>query len=247
VPDATLTLCLDAPMQSWGLRSRFTQRDTAAEPTKSGLVGLLMAALGRSRDDDACTDRLARLRLGIRVEREGTVERDYHTTANVPTASGTSPKMIIGHRYYLADAVFLAVLQGEPDLLTQLHDALAHPRWPLYLGRRAFAPARPLISPARDGQPSALSDTDLDTVLRTHPWQENHSAHRARATHGIEQGAAVHLRTMVDSVPALPAAEMRYDRPVSFRPDTRHYAARAVVTGHVPLTSAMLRPAPLIP
>ncbi|MCZ9342329.1 CRISPR-associated protein Cas5, partial [Streptomyces sp. TRM76130] len=27
-------------MQSWGTRSQFTSRDTATEPTKSGVVGL---------------------------------------------------------------------------------------------------------------------------------------------------------------------------------------------------------------
>ena len=43
---ACLALLLDGPMQSWGFTSRFTRRTTALHPTKSGVVGLLAAALG---------------------------------------------------------------------------------------------------------------------------------------------------------------------------------------------------------
>lgn len=45
----SLALCFDAPMQSWGTRSRGVIRDTTSEPTKSGVVGLIAAALGISR------------------------------------------------------------------------------------------------------------------------------------------------------------------------------------------------------
>jgi len=41
----TLLLRLAGPMQSWGLSSRFTIRDTSLEPSKSGVLGLLCAAL----------------------------------------------------------------------------------------------------------------------------------------------------------------------------------------------------------
>ena len=43
---AALAFVLDSPLQSWGVDSRYQQRDTAAFPTKSGLLGLLAAALG---------------------------------------------------------------------------------------------------------------------------------------------------------------------------------------------------------
>lgn len=46
---ATLLLQLVAPMQSWGSRSRFDDRDTEREPTKSGVLGLVASALGRPR------------------------------------------------------------------------------------------------------------------------------------------------------------------------------------------------------
>ena len=48
---ATLLLRLAAPLQSWGSDSKFETRKTDREPTKSGVVGLLAAALGLRRDD----------------------------------------------------------------------------------------------------------------------------------------------------------------------------------------------------
>jgi CRISPR system Cascade subunit CasD len=45
-PSSCLALLLDAPMQSWGHASRFERRATALHPTRSGVVGLLAAALG---------------------------------------------------------------------------------------------------------------------------------------------------------------------------------------------------------
>ena len=43
---ATLLLRLAAPLQAWGADSKFETRKTAREPTKSGVIGLLAAALG---------------------------------------------------------------------------------------------------------------------------------------------------------------------------------------------------------
>ena len=44
---ATLLLRLAAPLQAWGADSKFETRKTGREPTKSGVIGLLAAALGR--------------------------------------------------------------------------------------------------------------------------------------------------------------------------------------------------------
>ena len=46
-----LLLRLAGPMQSWGIQSRFSVRDTGLEPSRSGVVGLLCCALGRTRDE----------------------------------------------------------------------------------------------------------------------------------------------------------------------------------------------------
>lgn len=72
-----LLIRLAAPIQSWGVASRFALRDTHSRPTKSGVLGLCAAALGRSREADL-TD-LAQLTFGVRADQPGTPLRDYHT------------------------------------------------------------------------------------------------------------------------------------------------------------------------
>ncbi|MBM3144078.1 MAG: type I-E CRISPR-associated protein Cas5/CasD [Chloroflexi bacterium] len=163
----TLLLRLCGPMQSWGVQSRFTVRDTGLEPSKSGVVGLLCAALGIDRADDAALQPLATLRMGIRADREGMLKMDYHTAQNVLKAGGGIKPTEVSRRYYLADACFLAGLEGEDKdlpLLQRLHAALKNPVWPLFLGRKAFVPAESPYLP--DG---LRLNTDLETALKTYP------------------------------------------------------------------------------
>jgi len=143
---STLLLRLCGPLQSWGMQSKFDIRDTGYEPSKSGVVGLLCAALGRPRH--APLDDLAGLRMGVRVDREGRLARDYHTAGKggyYRVSGGVEKKaLIVTTRYYLADACFLVGLEGDLPLLERLYAALHDPVWPLYLGRKAFVPGAPV-------------------------------------------------------------------------------------------------------
>ena len=76
---ATLLLRLAAPLQSWGADSKFETRKTNREPTKSGVIGLLAAALGLRRDDAAGLARLNSLHFAVRADREGSLLVDFHT------------------------------------------------------------------------------------------------------------------------------------------------------------------------
>lgn len=156
---AVLVLRLAAPLQSWGGPSRYNRRDTHAQPTKSGILGLLAAAQGRPRQV-GLTDLLG-LRLGVRVDQPGTLLRDYHTVSDhrglpLPAAKvdakgvqkKTSPAKPTGvtQRYYLQDAVFTAALHGPTPLLEDLDHALRQPAFPLSLGRRSCPPPAPSVS-----------------------------------------------------------------------------------------------------
>ena len=69
---AVLLLRLAAPLQAWGSNSKFIIRNTEREPTKSGVVGMLAAALGIQRNDDPKKlEPLTALRFGVRAEKEG--------------------------------------------------------------------------------------------------------------------------------------------------------------------------------
>ena len=132
----TLLLRLAGPMQSWGTQSRFPVRDTGQEPSKSGVIGLIAAALGRARHLDVSD--LAGLLMGVRIDKEGRVLKDYQTTLNMIRADWSrSTDAVISNRYYLADADFLVGLESENGhLLREIHQAVANPHWPLCLGRK---------------------------------------------------------------------------------------------------------------
>lgn len=209
---SVLLLRLAGPMQSWGMQSRFGVRDTALEPSKSGVVGLLCAALGRPRTEPVAD--LAALEMGVRVDREGRLLRDYHTAQDVLRADRSGrQETVVSQRYYLADADFLVALGGSPDLLIRLRAALEAPVWPLYLGRKAFVPGQPLLVP--DGVVKGVS---VREALERHPWVGR--THERRPDR---------LRIVLD---APPGGEARPDLPVSFA--SRRFGLRHVVSEFIP-------------
>lgn len=133
-----LLLRLAAPLQSWGVESKFDTRRTLGYPTKSGVIGLVASAMGRERTEPL--DDLNELEIGIRVENEGRQIRDYHT------ADGEKDKKYITHRFYLSDATFLVGLEHkDAGFIEKIEDALKHPAFPLFLGRRSCPPTLPLV------------------------------------------------------------------------------------------------------
>ena len=151
---AVVLLRLAAPLQSWGAESKFETRRTLGFPTKSGVIGLIAAALGYSREEPL--DRLNALRFGVRVDREGELLRDYHIAKSTKHS-------YITNRYYLADAIFLVGLESDDtEWLGEIAQALSHPAFPLFLGRRACPPSMPLLL--------GIRETDLLTALQTEPW-----------------------------------------------------------------------------
>jgi CRISPR system Cascade subunit CasD len=142
-------------MQSWGYRSRFDYRDTALEPTRSGVIGLICAAMGIARGEDI--SKFEAIRMGVRVDKEGRPEGDYHTAGGdrhepreygVIKADGSGVDTVVSHRDYLADAVFTVGLQSkEKKLLDEIAAAICNPIWMLFLGRKAFPLAVPPLRP----------------------------------------------------------------------------------------------------
>lgn len=203
------------PMQSWGTRSRFRERDTEREPTKSGIVGMLCNALGRQRDESL--NEFSTMDMGVRVDREGFVRRDFQTAEHVLRASGSvagDPQT--SYRYYLTDAAFLVGLSGEASFLRKLHRALAAPKHPLFLGRKSYVPSAPPYLP--DGLVEAVDMREA--LLRRVPllW-----------TGGPDSREQIRLVLPDDGA----AGEFRADDPVSFSIHDRQYRVRAVRTLYV--------------
>ena len=159
---STVLLRLMGPMQSWGTTSRFDERDTGKEPSKSGVLGLVAAALGIDRENWNDLEPLCRLRMGVRHDRPGVPKRDYQTAQGVITGNGLAKDPAVTTRHYLADAAFLVGLCGDDrGLLERIHGALADPVWPLALGRKSYVPSEPIW------MPDAVVDADMrDTLVQ---------------------------------------------------------------------------------
>lgn len=147
---AYLALLLDAPLQSWGFASRFQRRTTGMHPTKSGVVGLLCAAMGIGKGTDAEREmlpHLAALKMtSIAITREYPRLEDFHTVQGTRRASGKpNPDPVVTRRQYLTDARFGIILAGEHALLERLSAALYDPVWGVWLGRKSCIPARPVF------------------------------------------------------------------------------------------------------
>ncbi|MFH8220656.1 type I-E CRISPR-associated protein Cas5/CasD [Streptomyces sp. NPDC018057] len=221
-----LLLCLAGPLQAWGSAARFVRRTTENAPTKSGVLGLLAAAQGRPRTADLSD--LAALRFGVRVDQPGTRVRDFHKAQHAESGK----VMPLSYRFYLADAVFVAGVEGPEKLIRQLHHALETPYFLPYLGRRSCPPARPLLFEG------SLTDGPLEDALRATPWQASpwYARQLARAgagVHGEGRPQPEQLDLLLDC-PAdeTPDFSLR-DTPVAFDPRHRQYTMRGVRIGHV--------------
>lgn len=188
----TLFLRLEGPFQSWGERAQWAVRDTAHEPTKSGVVGLLCCALGLSADHDLRA--ISRqIRMGVRCDRPGVPVVDYHTiVGGVLSAEGKvkvnantkEPETVVSWRHYLCDASFLVAVQSQPDLIERLAAAVNNPIWTFFLGRKSCPPARPVyegvgqfadLTSALTAQPLSLRQPSgvvtLCAILETKPGE----------------------------------------------------------------------------
>ena len=214
---SVLLLQIAGPLQAWGDSSRFTRRLTRNEPTKSGIVGLLAAALGRTREQPV--DDLARLEFGVRTDQPGKVVRDFQTER---TSDGKTA-MPLTQGFYLADAKFLVALGGSDELLLIADSALKAPRWPLYLGRRCCPADQPLSLGIHEFD-------DIRQVLACWPWLAS-DWYRRRMTG--PDGSLPDLEVTCDAREGEPA-ESRPDFPLSYSMSGRRYAGRPVVRLRVP-------------
>lgn len=241
---ATVLIRLEGPMQSWGLNTRGpngAHRTTQPHPTKSGVIGLVANALGRDWSDDI-TD-LAALRFGVRVDRPGHLESDYHTTGSgrfplLPGEIYTHPAWNRKANTYAPgqpfDAPYLAPtditrdrngqLTAKPGLTVITRDwyladasflaALTGPA-PLLtrIAEALAAPARPLYLGRRAYLPSAPLLADHTDTAMT----------EALTTAPAATGASAPFNAWLEpDNPHTPGAQSVCDQPISFAgPNTR--------------------------
>lgn len=234
---AGLLLRLAGPLQSWGEHSTFAVRDTAAYPTRSGIIGLLAAAQGLART--ASLTQFTPLDITLRVDRPGTPMADFHTVGGglpraqtVITAEGTrrpaGATTIVSHRYYLADAVFTAAINGPASLITHLCAALRRPMWNTYLGRRSCPTEAPLLvaGPVKD------ATSFLDRLPLSRP--------RPRAGNGdTDENSVVEVDFVYENDQHDGIRTSLNDVPESFHPQDRRYHSRDITLRTMALPASL--------
>lgn len=203
-----LVFQLQAALSSWGDVAVGEYRGTHEHPGASSLVGLLGAALGVRRDDEAGH---AALRDGfafaVGTVDAGTLLRDYHT-AQVPGRSDLKgrphrtrrdelavPKRdlntILSTRDYRQAGAWVVAVQALPGASHRLDDlaqALREPRFVLYLGRKCCPPSAPLAPRVLEAESAHaalvayLAAAERPATLRSLAWAD-----------GVPAGVPAHL------------------------------------------------------
>lgn len=162
-----ILLWLEGPLQSWGHDSRFWRRETLGYPTKSGVLGLVLSALGAGGAQRELLAKFADLDMQVAsyvsvnqatsaTPTERPVLSDFHMIGNGydekdPWQSLMIPKTRDGkkavgggakitYRFYLQDAAFGVALQVPEEMADAVAEALQNPVWDIFLGRKSCIP-----------------------------------------------------------------------------------------------------------
>ncbi len=193
-----LVFQLQAALAAWGDVAVGETRGSRDHPGESALIGLLGAALGVRREDEAAHAALRDgYRFAVGVVATGPLLRDYHTT-QVPGRTALRgrphhtrrdelnlPKhdlhTILSTRDYRQNAACAVAVQAQPDAphtLAALAQRLREPRFVLYLGRKCCPPAAPLAPLVADAESAHaavtayLAAADPPATLRGLAWSD---------------------------------------------------------------------------
>jgi CRISPR system Cascade subunit CasD len=237
-PNPYLLLWLEAPLQSWGFDSKFGRRDTLVFPTKSGVLGLVCAALGAGGEQRALLAEFAALAQtvvsfvrskqtvnGIIKEDREPLLRDFHMVGSGyddqdPWASLLIPKTSEGkkavgggtkmtYRYYLQDTAFAVALEVPVNKAEAITQALQNPAWDIYLGRKSCVPTDFIYRGTFDSEMAALEQAH--SIAR-----QKNRIEDFRVLHGVSGEHEADEVFTINDVPLQFGEDKRYsDRQVS--------------------------------
>lgn len=173
-----LLLWLEAPLQSWGVNSKFSRRTTMMFPTKSGILGIILAAMGKGGEQKGLLSLFAECDLQVDAfPKKDNLEclnlEDFHMVGsgyndsdpweNLLIPKTSDRKKAVGggakltYRYYLQDMAYGAFLEGSKSLLDEIGNALNNPVWPIFLGRKCCIPTEMIFQGVYEGKCECIS------------------------------------------------------------------------------------------
>jgi CRISPR system Cascade subunit CasD len=176
-----LLFTLYAPFAAMGEIALGERRMGYARPTRSGVLGMVAAALGWKRDDPGHARLDESVNFAVRIEVPGRPFTDYHT-AQTPQQRRNAVlstrraelqvddlNTVLSVREWRSDALYTCALWPRADPLIGLEmiaDALRQPRFTLYLGRKAGPLGLPL-SPRTIESASLVDAYERDPLEKT--------------------------------------------------------------------------------
>jgi CRISPR system Cascade subunit CasD len=155
-----LLFTLYAPMGSFGEIAVGERRMSWSRPGRSAVLGLVAAAQGIERTDEAAHHRLeTSLHYAVRTDAPGRPLLDYHTVQTPKARRGRTfatrrqelasddLNTVLSSREWRSDAYFTVALWARPDRavdLSGIASALQRPRFVLYVGRKSAPLGLPL-------------------------------------------------------------------------------------------------------
>lgn len=212
----TITIRLAGLLQSYGNEAPFNIRTTSNYPSKSAVIGMISAAFGYQRDSSKIRI-FNRLEFAVRIDQPGKLLTDFQTVHTAKSSYTT-------HRDYLQDAVFVAAIgSADEQLIDDINEALHHPKYQLFLGRKANVPAGALKTQVfKNANPLAALQLLPCQAAKWYQYQY------------YQRRDSVQLKVMVDAN-LIPDTEsfLVKDTVKSFDQSHRQHGFRAVVESNV--------------
>lgn len=172
-----------APIAAFGQIAVGEVRGSWERPGKSAIIGLLAGALGLARDDaEGQADLAEAYGYAVRTDAPGRPLSDYHTVQTAPRAAfrkiaaatraqvlaADKINTIVSRRAYRTDSLFtMALWDAAPPPrwpLAELAEALRHPHYQPYAGRKACPFALPFAPEL------VRAETLADAFAARSPW-----------------------------------------------------------------------------
>lgn len=240
----TVVLKFAGPLQSWGIKSNFTVRDTSRYPSKSAVVGMVGAAMGTCREDVEQLEKLNGLLVGVRVDKQGSLLTDFQTARTWDVKydgvlgsykmdrEGKSYNTYISDRHYLADAVFTVMLTHEDDMFVEeVAFALQNPKYQIFMGRKSCPLPRDYFL--------GVYEEGLIDLMDRWPWQVTEgylkSYNRRKDKKGYVELDCYYDKELVDNYGEDLYSFLVKDSYKSFSIRNRDYGYRRVINRRVKL------------
>jgi CRISPR system Cascade subunit CasD len=179
--EKTVVLGLEGDLQSYGTSSKYYIRDTDGYPSKSAVVGIILAAMGTHHPDGDLLEALASMQMrvdGYRSKRSCGVLQDFHMVGSDHEASvwdkqfqlqaeetTLSPTKMTWRRYLMGYKYKVVLTFADDALATMVRRSLTNPEGTLCLGRRTCLPSAPIY---RGHEDVSLFSEDYEHAITVH-------------------------------------------------------------------------------